>query len=106
MAEIEEFWSLILVSFSWRHGGSNSHRPNCCSTVLAAAGQRTQGYSGLEFLSAMTLTPALCFVEKEQTQCLELLFEKKCVQESYWPMTASTTCNEPKQSWRLLRWVE
>ncbi len=86
MVETEEFWCLILVSFSLRHGGSNSHRPSCCSAVLAAAGQRTQGYSVLDFLSAMTLPPALCFVEKEQMQCLKLLFEKECVQESYWPM--------------------
>ena len=62
MVEAEDVESLILVSFVLRHVGSSWHRPSCRSVVLAAAGQRMQGYSGLYFLSAMIPLLAVCFV--------------------------------------------
>ena len=71
--------SLILVSFVLRREDSSWHHPSCRSAVLAAAGQRMPGCSGLAFLSAMIPLLALRFVKRKQTQCLELLLEREDV---------------------------
>ena len=106
MIGVKQAVKLILASSFLHRVDSNSHRLSCCSAVLAAAGQRMQGCSGLGFLSAINPFLALCFVERKETQCQELLIEKKDVWGSYWPVTASTVCNGPKQSWGHCSWEE
>ena len=96
MLEIEALGSLILVLFVLHREGSNLHHLSRRSAVLAAAGQKTQDYNALGFLSAMISLLTLCSVESEQTQCMELLLEMRDFGGSYLPMMASTVCDEPK----------
>ena len=77
MVEIGALGSLILVLFVLHREGSNLHHLSRRSAVLAAAGQKTQDYNVLGFLSAMLSLLMLCSVEREQTQCLELLLEMR-----------------------------
>lgn len=96
--EAEDCRVLILVSFVLHRGDSSLCHWSRRSADLAAAGQRKQGCSGLGFLSAMKSLLALWFFEREQMQCLKLLYERKSVGGNYWPVMASTVCKGPKQS--------